>query len=104
MKIQVTKVFAKFINETAKQMNFKVAAEVVELSERGYLLNVGDPDFYQDYNPTTGKFKAILVTYPAEYCAACRYIGTPELVRKFRYNNIRTVDELREMLRDMLEI
>ena len=41
MKVKVSKVFADFINKTAKELGFKAEASVVKMSERAYCLNVG---------------------------------------------------------------
>lgn len=108
MKIKVSKVFAKFINDTAKQLGFKCEASVVTMGERGYRLNVGDPfdaEDYGDYDWATGEYKAIRLDYhPYGYYAMARYLTTAHLSREFRRRGVTTPDALREMLRDMCEI
>ena len=106
MNIAVTKVFASFINKTAKEMGFKAYAEVVEMSDRQYQLCVGDIYDAYDYRDYTGagNLKAIMVCYPDDYYACPHYLSTKTLVREFKRRGIRTLDELKDMLKDMLEI
>ncbi len=107
MKIKVSKVFAKFINDTAKQLGFKCEASVVTMGEKGYRLNVGDPfdaEDNGDYDWATGEFKAIRLDYPCGYYAMARYLTTAMLTRESRHRGVTTADELREMLRDMCEV
>ena len=106
MKIKVSKVFAKFINDTAKQLGFKCEASVVTMGERGYRLNVGDlfdAEDYGDYDWVTGEYKAIRIVYPSNYYAMARYLTTAQLSREFQRRGVTTPDALREMLRDMCE-
>jgi hypothetical protein len=109
MKIKVSKVFADFINKTAKELGFKAEAKVVTMSERGYCLNVGldaaqDAENYGDYDWRKDEYKAIRVCYPYEYYAMPRYLTTAALVREFRRSSVQTIEELKTMLRDMCEI
>ena len=106
MNVAVSKVFASFINKTAKELGFKAHAEVVEMSDRQYQLSVGDIYDACDYRDYTGagNLKAIMVTYPDDYYACPQYLSTKTLVNEFRGRGVKTLDELKEMLRDMLEI
>ena len=108
MNIQVSKVFAKFINKTAKEMGFEAHAEVVLLPYEGYSFYTGqsvvDASFSGDYDWETRDFKTIKVTYPDNYYACPVYLTTKGLVEEFRSRGVETADELKEMLKDMLEI
>ena len=105
MIIKVSKVFAKFINETANKEGFKAYAEVITMPERSYNFMIGSDGFsWSDYNYKTGCFKVIRVSYPAEYYCSPVYLTTVQLNREFNRNAVETCDDLREMLRNMLEI
>lgn len=108
MNIKVSKVFAKFINTTAKELGFEAHAEVVLLPYDTYHLHTGqsivDASFAGDYDWKTRDFKTIMVTYPDEYYACPVYLTTKSLVEEFHSRGVSTADELKEMLRDMLEI
>ena len=105
MQIKVSKVFTNFINETAQKMGFEASAQVVEYTEQQYtnFVNIWGPN-WTDYNPATGKFKVIVISYPANFFACSTYITTAELVHEFKKRNIQTFDQLREMVRDLCEI
>ena len=105
MRVQVSNVFARFINRTAKEMCFAAKAEVVNLSVNEYQLHVGDVyEGESDFNWKTGKIKAIRVVYPYGYFANPLYISTAMLLRECRRCNVGTIDELKEMIRDMVEV
>ena len=108
MNIQVSKVFAKFINKTAKEMGFEVHAEVVLLPYEGYSFYTGqsvvDASFSGDYDWETRDFKTIKVTYPDNYYACPVYLTTKGLVEEFRSRGVKTMEELKDMLREMLEV
>lgn len=108
MNIAVTKTFARFINKTAKEMGFEAHAEVVLLPYEGYSFYTGqsvvDASFSGDYDWETRDFKTIKVTYPDSYYACPVYLTTKGLVEEFRQRGVKTVEELQEMLRDMLEV
>ena len=68
MKIQVSKVFASFINQVAKDRNLNFSAEVVEIPSNSYGFLVGNCwEGEIDYNFKTDKFKTIKIVYPYEY-------------------------------------
>lgn len=101
MKIKVTKVFAKFIKANCAN----IEAEVVEMSHASYTYNVGSIfDAGDDYNPATGKFKAICVNYPPEWYASPRYISTAQILDEFHRYNVTTATELAAMLNNWLQI
>lgn len=106
MYIQVSKVFAKFINDTAKLRGFAARAEVVEVSENFYKWNVDifGPKSERDYNWQTGKYKVIAVEYPGEYYAPIRYLSTDELISEARAAGVHDIDSARDMLQALLEI
>lgn len=106
MKIQVSKVFAKFINATAKEMGFEAHAEVIAIPSSAYTFCTGTSmwDAGEDYDYETGTCRVIEVSYPYDFYATRKFLTTYELTREFRSRGVKTADELKEMLRDMLEI
>lgn len=108
MKIKVSKVFADFINQTAKELNFKVSAKVVELSENVYRFHVDSNIFNaydnNDYNINNGKIKAIMLVYPENYFSAPNYLTTYQLTKEFKRRNVSDVAGLKNMIREMCEI
>lgn len=109
MNIQVSKVFAKFINKTAKEMGFKAEATVVNLTENqmhGFmgLEALFDADAYGDYDWESNTYKAIRINYPYEYYACPLFIGTGMLVRAWKRCGGKTEADLKDMLREMIEI
>lgn len=108
MYIQVSKVFAKFINKTAKELGFEAYAYVAELNENQYRMMVSDPeeaiwDGY-DYDWDKGVFKAICIEYPAEYYACPQFLTTKMLTKEYRRQGVSNTEELKEMIRCMVEI
>jgi hypothetical protein len=106
MYIQVSKVFAKFINETAKIRGFAARAEVVEVTENFYKWHVDifGPKSDRDYNWQTGKYKVIAVVYPGDYFAPVRYLSTDELITEARAAHVDSIESARDMLQDLLSI
>ena len=105
MKVQVSKVFASFINQVAKDRNLNFSAEVVEIPSNSYGFLIGHYwSAYNDYNAKTGQFRAICIQYPREYYAPNRYISTNELNRLFRFYGVETVDDLSNMIADEFSI
>lgn len=105
MKIKVSKVFAKFITETAKENGAKFDAVVVEFSPAAYGLHVGD--IYEacangDYSDETGRGRAIMIRYDWDCYACPRYLSTGELVREFWRRQVRDVNGLKNMILDLL--
>ena len=108
MKIKVSKTFAKFINETAKEMGFEVLAKVVEFSENAYKWNVSYDVFraydYGDFDFSKGTYKAICLSYPASYYSCNRYLTTYELNKEFKSAGVQDIEGLKAMVRNMCEI
>ena len=101
MKIKVSKVFADFINANCENLS----ARVIKLSQSNYAWTVGDPwENAADYDYNKGYFKAIEITYPANYYAAPQYLTTGLLCKEFRRRNVRDIAGLVNMLQDMLYI
>lgn len=104
MNIQVSKRFATFINQTAKERKAQFSAHVVELSENQYRAHVGDPwDNVADYIGSD-TLKAICIEYPCEYYCSPRYVSTDDLCREFRRQRVATFDGLKDMICDMFAI
>lgn len=109
MKIKVSKAMANFINKSSKVWGFKGVASVVEMTERGYALNLGscavwDAEMTGDYDYNTGMFKAIKILYPEEYYACPKYISTQNLTDELRRRGVKDEEGLAKMIRDMIEI
>ena len=106
MNIQVSKVFANFINKTAKEMGFEAHAEVIALRSSAYTFATGTDrwDGECDYDWENDTYRVIEVSYPYDFYATRKFLTTYELVKEFRKRGVKTVDELKEMLKDMLEI
>lgn len=104
MYIQVSKVFAKFMNQTAKERNIRFSASVETLTEGQYRAHVGDPwENLSDYI-SNDELKVIRVEYPYEYYCSPRYISTCDLYREFMRNGVTTSEGLKDMICDMCEI
>lgn len=108
MNIKVSKVFARFINKTAKEMGFEAEAEVVTVSKNNYSFIVGDDIFsaviYGDYDYACGVVKAIIVRYPDGYYACPKYLTTKLLIEEVKRRGVKDLEGLKDMLRDLLEI
>lgn len=118
MKIKVTKVFANYLNKLAKQGVLDIDhAEVKTFSERQYELNVGDPWDADEYGDCTEDwvqhgddfnfepvYKAIVVFYPDSYYAMPKCISTELLVTTAKWRKVTTEEELKEMLKDLINI
>lgn len=106
MNIQVSKVFAKFINKTAKEMGFEAHAEVIALRSSAYTFATGTDrwDGECDYDWEHDTYRVIEVSYPYDFYATRKFLTTYELNQEFKRRGVKTEDELKEMLRDMLEI
>lgn len=109
MKVKVSKVFADFINKTAKELGFKAEASVQRMSERMYRLHVGlnamlDAQDTDDYDWREDEYRVIRVVYPEEYCACPQYLTTTSLNKEFRSRGVTNADELKQMIKSMCEI
>lgn len=105
MKVKVSKVFASFINQVAKDRNLNFSAEVVEIPSNTYGFLVGDRWAGEiDYNSKTGKFKAIKVVYPYEYYCNPVYVSTDNLTRNFRRYGVQDIEGLKDMICDLYAV
>ena len=106
MNIQVSKVFAKFINTTAKELGFEAHAEVIALRSSAYTFATGTDrwDGECDYDWEHDTYRVIEISYPYDFYATRKFLTTKELVSEFRERGVETAEELKEMLKDMLEI
>ncbi len=106
MNIAVTKTFARFINRVSKEMGFQAHAEVIAIPSSAYSFCTGTDlwDAGDDYDFTTGTCRVIEVSYPYEYYATRKFLTTYELHKEFCQRKVRTLEGLKEMLRDMLEV
>lgn len=108
MEIRCTKVFARFINETAKKQGFSACARLVWLPENSYSFITGNDIinavFDGDYNRDRGAACAICVEYPADFYAVPRYLTTTELLQEFRRRRVSDWAGLVSMVRDLCEI
>ena len=104
MYLQVSKVFAKFMNQTAKERNIQFTASVVNLTESQYRTLVGDPwDNLSDYI-SNDELKVIRIEYPYEYYCGPRYVSSCDLYREYRRFGVTTSEGLKDMICDMLAI
>jgi len=110
MKVRVSKVFAKFISDTCKERGIEARACVCSFTghnqAREYEFTVGDVwDAYANNDlDSHGNLCALCITWPEDYYALPRYVSTQDLAREFRGRNVRTWDELKDMVCDMFEI
>lgn len=105
MKIKVSKVFAKFINETAKKNGKRFEAVVVNLQPGSYGLHVGDifeACAWGDWSDETGTGRAIKILYDWSAWACPRYLSTAELNREAKRYGVRDAAGLEKMILDLL--
>ena len=109
MKIKVSKVFAKFINDTAKELGFKVKAKVMTMDFRQYLYFVGEEAMFDaeqtgDRDWLTGDYKVIQLIYPEDYYACPHYLTTAALTKEMRRMGVTDADGLKRMIRELCEV
>lgn len=107
MKIKVSKVFADYINKTAKELGFRVYATFGRFTEPMYRNIVGslaDALDYGDYDTQTGEYKTIRLEYPAHYYAPTKFLTTKILATEFRRLGITDEAGLKEMVRNLCEV
>lgn len=92
MKVKVTKVMAKLLNEKFPQFTFRV-----EEHTTGWF---SDP---LDYNPKTGHTKMLVVYYPGEYYALPKCFTTTDLAKCFKHSD-HTLDGFLKQVWSMVEI
>lgn len=99
MQVKVSKVFAKFVNETAKEFGKQFYAQVRTRPLRPYENWCDD-----DYDWDTNEVRELVVTYPDEYYACPRFVRTDEIVAEFNRRGVKDWDGLKRMVVDMFEI
>lgn len=109
MKLIVSKTFANYINKCAKEMGFKVHAQVINFDRTGYTANVDsvyEAVYYGDYFEKDGemKFQAIQLTYPDDYYAMPQYLTTKRIHKEWASRNGKNESDLREMIKELCEI
>lgn len=105
MKVKVSKVFASFINQVAKDRNLNFSAEVVEIGPNSYNFFVGDSWPGEiDYNSKTGNYKAIKIVYPYEYFCCPVFVSTDNLTRNFRRYRVQDIEGLKDMICDLYAV
>lgn len=108
MKLKVSKVFANFLNKMAKDDELKIDhAEVRNFSEIGYEMNVGDAydaECNGDYNWKTDNYKALMIVYPDNYFACPMYLTTKRITNEAKRMRVNNQDELKKMLKNLIEI
>ena len=107
MQIRVSKIFASFINKTAKEMGFEAHAEVHSTNGSNYRIIVGDDvlDAWS-YGDCVGDdlYKYIVVTYPPEYYVCPMYISSRMLYDEMHRLRVKDEKGLKEMIRDLVEV
>ena len=111
MRIKSTKVFAKFMNDCFRAKGLNYNAYVLDIPEASYKFTTGvhplDAAAAGDYSYKTGKYRVIVVEYPANHYACPRYITTVELQREARRlakSGTVAVDAVRKMVIELCEI
>lgn len=100
MKVKVTNVFRKFLQEQISGYNFRL----IELDVENYRMII-DYDLYswEDFNAAKRTMKAIKVIYPADCYAMPRYLSTRELNEIFSRSD-RTAAGFIEAIKQEIEI
>lgn len=106
MNIQATKVMAQAINRALKAKGWEgYKADQVMLTSQAYSWYVGDiydAEDYGDYSDREDKYRAIRISYPADYCACDKYLTSEELNHLFTSGD--TLDEFMGKVLEAIEI
>lgn len=110
MKLKCTKVFANLLNKWREELRIE-SARLVTMSAEAYERNVdynifnavdyGDTDYDEEGRMIA---KAIRIDYPCEYYAMPRFLTTKELVTEWRRMKGQTMDDLKRIIKNMIEI
>lgn len=106
MKVKVTKTMVSVIKNMKKEGLLKIEdAQIVEYTPQEYQFKVSLDLWHNesDYDPSTGKFKAIKITYPAEFYAMPTYLTTRIMVKEIK-RHAQTFDGLKECLKQLITI
>lgn len=82
MRIAATNKMVAALNRAAREAGKSFKFVYATMDTGAYAWNVGDiwtAYDYGDYNASTGKMRAVRVSYPCDYYAMPRYISTAEL-------------------------
>lgn len=108
MKVKVTQKMTDFINKMSRDGLINIDhARMITFNHKQYAWFVGDPveaDRYGDYDIRKGVFKVIVIIYPDKYHACNKYLTTKEMNYNASRLHIKTENELRDMLKDMIQI
>ena len=107
MKIKASKVFANFVNQVARETGKQFHASIIALSPLEYETRVGDvmdAEMFGDWDYTTGRARALCISYPENYYACSALWSSGRLCAEFRRRGVRDVAGLREMIVDLFEI
>lgn len=99
MKVKVSKVFADFVNETAKEFGKCFHAYV-----RKRRVSVWSNFCDADYDWETSMQRELVVGYPIDYYAGERVVHTDELLAEFNRRGVKDWAGLQQMVIDMFEI
>lgn len=99
MKVKVSKVFAKAVNEIAAKYGKRFHAEV-----RTRRVRVCEYVDWIDMDANTGGVRELVVSYPSEYYACEQCFKTSDLLREFRRQGVKTWEQFERMIVDMFEI
>lgn len=99
MKVKVSKVFAKAVNEIAEKYGKRFHAEVRTRQALDWE-NWCDAD----YNWTTNEVRELVVTYPSEYYACEKRWRTDQILAEFNRRAVKTWEQFERMIVDMFEI
>lgn len=104
MRIQASKVFADFINKTARKHGARFEAEYFTVSEREFynLFNYSAFDRYD--MRTKGRAAVICVTYPANYYAVPVYVNTAALNQEYKRRGVIDLPGLESMILELFSI
>lgn len=101
MEIKTTKTFASYCNNLAKKAGAEFHAEIVSITEAQYfrIFPAAFPGL--DYNAKTGKYNALLISYPWHYYSNPAYMDTATLCKEFRRRGCKNAADLDKMLLDL---
>ena len=99
MRIKVSKVFAKAVNEIAEKYGKQFHAHVRSRQLRQHE-NWCDADFNWD----TNEVRELVVSYPSDYYACEQVFSTDEILAEYNRRNVRTWEQFEKMIIDLFEI
>lgn len=104
IKIKVTGTMVKMLKKALPEYDFRL----VKMTRREYATQVHYDEYtahdYGDYDYADDIYKAIKVTYPAEYYACTNYITTKELLDVVKEYDVKDSNDLINALKNAYEI